>query len=183
VGRWTAAKRRAVITGCLRIGRLLRNGWWRKVRLWHRDINVDAPTSSPRRSAHGHPADVTTPTAAGRGRRRRRAMGGIDILFNNAGTGNQAPLHEWTRPSGSTHRRQPDRRLSRFRAAVPHMQRQAGQHRLTASISGTRRRPVRPVLGGQGRRGRHHCVGAWIQPQIGSTPFHRDDRHASPSRC
>jgi meso-butanediol dehydrogenase / (S,S)-butanediol dehydrogenase / diacetyl reductase len=68
------------------------------------------------------------------------AMGGISILFNNAGTGSQAPLHEWSPEEWG--------RLVAvnltgvylgFRAAIPHMLRSGGGSVVsTASISGTR---------------------------------------------
>jgi meso-butanediol dehydrogenase/(S,S)-butanediol dehydrogenase/diacetyl reductase len=67
-------------------------------------------------------------------------MGGLSILFNNAGTGSQSPLHEWD----------PDEwdRLIRvnltavyygFRAAIPHLRQSSTASVVsTASISGTR---------------------------------------------
>lgn len=69
-----------------------------------------------------------------------RVMGGITILFNNAGTGNQSPLHEWTPEEW-------DRLIAvnltgvylGFRAAVPHIRASGGGSIVsTASISGTR---------------------------------------------
>jgi NAD(P)-dependent dehydrogenase (short-subunit alcohol dehydrogenase family) len=67
-------------------------------------------------------------------------MGGLSILFNNAGTGNQSPLHEWDPNEWD--------RLIRvnltavyygFRAAIPHLQqRERASVVSTASISGTR---------------------------------------------
>ncbi len=69
-----------------------------------------------------------------------RAMGGLTILFNNAGTGNQSPLHEW--------RLEEWNRLLAinltgvflgFRAAIPHLRASGGGSIVsTASISGTR---------------------------------------------
>lgn len=69
-----------------------------------------------------------------------RALGGLTTLFNNAGTGNQAPLHEWDPEEWD--------RLVRvnltgvylgFRAAVPHILAAGGGCIVsTASISGTR---------------------------------------------
>jgi NAD(P)-dependent dehydrogenase (short-subunit alcohol dehydrogenase family) len=68
------------------------------------------------------------------------AMGGITILFNNAGTGSQSPLHEWAPEEW-------DRLLAvnlrgvylGFRAAIPHMRASGGGSIVsTASISGTR---------------------------------------------
>ncbi|MGH9028964.1 MAG: SDR family NAD(P)-dependent oxidoreductase, partial [Acidimicrobiales bacterium] len=69
-----------------------------------------------------------------------RAMGGITTFFNNAGTGNQSPLHEWAPEEW-------DRLLAvnltgvylGFRAAIPHIQAAGGGSVVsTASISGTR---------------------------------------------
>jgi NAD(P)-dependent dehydrogenase (short-subunit alcohol dehydrogenase family) len=88
-----------------------------------------------------HVADVTDPeglraaveAAAG-------AMGGITIMFNNAGIGGLSPLHEWTPEEWN-------RLLAvnltgvylGFRAAVPHIQASGGGSIVsTASISGTR---------------------------------------------
>jgi NAD(P)-dependent dehydrogenase (short-subunit alcohol dehydrogenase family) len=87
------------------------------------------------------PADVSVPEqiqSAIDGAAER--MGGLSLLFNNAGTGNMSRLHEWD----------PDEwdRLIRinlhgvflgFRAAVPHMLRGGrGSIVSTSSISGTR---------------------------------------------
>ena len=68
------------------------------------------------------------------------AMGGLTTLFNNAGIGNQAPLHEWAPEEWD--------RLLRvnltgvylgFRAAIPHLRAAGGGCIVsTASISGTR---------------------------------------------
>jgi NAD(P)-dependent dehydrogenase (short-subunit alcohol dehydrogenase family) len=88
-----------------------------------------------------HVADVTDPeglraaveAAAG-------AMGGITIMFNNAGIGGLSPLHEWTPEEWN-------RLLAvnltgvylGFRAAVPHIHASGGGSIVsTASISGTR---------------------------------------------
>ncbi|MBV8461668.1 MAG: SDR family oxidoreductase, partial [Acidimicrobiales bacterium] len=72
--------------------------------------------------------------------RAAEALGGITILFNNAGTGNQSALHEWDPAEWD--------RLVRinltgvylgFRAAVPHIKAAGGGSIVsTASISGTR---------------------------------------------
>jgi len=88
-----------------------------------------------------HQADVTDPdglkdavdTAAA-------GLGGLTIMFNNAGTGSQTPLHEWAPEEWD--------RLVRvnltgvylgFRAAVPHIKASGGGCIVsTASISGTR---------------------------------------------
>ncbi len=68
------------------------------------------------------------------------ALGGLTTLFNNAGTGNQSPLHEWAPEEWD--------RLIRvnltgvylgFRAAIPHIKAAGGGSVVsTASISGTR---------------------------------------------
>jgi NAD(P)-dependent dehydrogenase (short-subunit alcohol dehydrogenase family) len=68
------------------------------------------------------------------------SLGGLTILFNNAGTGNQSALHEWDPAEWD--------RLVRinltgvylgFRAAIPHIQAAGGGSVVsTASISGTR---------------------------------------------
>jgi NAD(P)-dependent dehydrogenase (short-subunit alcohol dehydrogenase family) len=88
-----------------------------------------------------HVADVTDPeglraaveAAAG-------AMGGITIMFNNAGIGGLSPLHEWTPEEWN-------RLLAvnltgvylGFRAAIPHIRASGGGSIVsTASISGTR---------------------------------------------
>jgi NAD(P)-dependent dehydrogenase (short-subunit alcohol dehydrogenase family) len=69
-----------------------------------------------------------------------QAMAGITILFNNAGTGNQSPLHEWAPEEWN-------RLLAvnltgvylGFRAAIPHIRASGGGSVVsTASISGTR---------------------------------------------
>ena len=74
------------------------------------------------------------------------AMGGITILFNNAGTGSQAPLHEWAPEEW-------DRLVAvnltgvylGFRAAIPHIRASGGGSIVsTASIAGPDRQPVRP---------------------------------------
>ncbi len=88
-----------------------------------------------------HVADVADPEALRRAvDAAADAMGGITILFNNAGIGNLAPLHEW----------EPDtwgRLLAvnltgvyhGFRAAIPHLVASGGGSIVsTASISGTR---------------------------------------------
>ncbi len=67
-------------------------------------------------------------------------MGGITLLFNNAGIGSQSPLHEWAPEEW-------DRLLAvnltgvylGFRAAIPHLRASGGGSVVsTASISGTR---------------------------------------------
>ena len=91
-----------------------------------------------------------------------QAMGGLTTLFNNAGIGNQSPLHEW-----------PVEEWNRllavnltgvylgFRAAIPHIRASGGG---THRVDGLdQRHPAgggRGTLrGGQGGRGRHHRVG------------------------
>ncbi len=92
-----------------------------------------------------HPADVTDPEGLTRAvDEAARALGGITTLFNNAGIGNQAPLHgwdpeEWNRLLGVN--------LTGvylgFRAAIPHIRAAGGGSVVsTASISG-----VRPAAG------------------------------------
>ena len=88
-----------------------------------------------------HVVDVTDPDAVQSAvDQAASAMGGVTTLFNNAGVGSMAPLHEWA----------PDEwdRLIRvnltgvylgFRAAVPHIRAAGGGAIVsTASISGTR---------------------------------------------
>ena len=88
-----------------------------------------------------HVVDVTDPDAVQSAvDQAASAMGGITTLFNNAGVGSMAPLHEWA----------PDEwdRLIRvnltgvylgFRAAIPHIRAAGGGAIVsTASISGTR---------------------------------------------
>jgi NAD(P)-dependent dehydrogenase (short-subunit alcohol dehydrogenase family) len=86
-------------------------------------------------------ADVTDPEALREAVDAAAAqLGGLSILFNNAGTGSQTPLHEWTPEEWD--------RLVRvnltgvylgFRAAVPHIKAAGGGSIVsTASISGTR---------------------------------------------
>ena len=100
------------------------------------------PTRWPRRSA-APPivADVTDPDAlSGAVDAAVRAMGGVTTLFNNAGIGNQSPLHEWPLEEWN-------RLLAvnltgvylGFRAAIPHLRASGGGSIVsTASISGTR---------------------------------------------
>lgn len=86
-------------------------------------------------------ADVTDPVALQAAIDGAAAdMGGLDTLFNNAGAGNQSPLHEWSPQEWD--------RLVRvnltsvylgFRAAVPHLRAAGGGSIVsTSSISGTR---------------------------------------------
>jgi meso-butanediol dehydrogenase/(S,S)-butanediol dehydrogenase/diacetyl reductase len=110
------------------------------------DIDADAAV----RCAHdiggtAHPADVTDPDGLSRAMDEASGvMGGITILFNNAGTGDQAPLHGWDPEVWN-------RLLAvnltgvflGFRAAIPHIRASGGGSVVsTASISG-----VRPAAG------------------------------------
>jgi len=106
------------------------------------DVNGDAAHESAGEiGATAHVADVTdaealraaVDEAAG-------AMGGVTLLFNNAGIGSQSPLHEWAPEEW-------DRLLAvnltgvylGFRAAIPHIRAAGGGSIVsTASISGTR---------------------------------------------
>ncbi len=88
-----------------------------------------------------HAADVTDPEAlAAAVDGAAGAMGGITLLFNNAGIGNQAALHRWEPAEW-------DRLVAvnlrgvylGFRAAIPHIRAAGGGSIVsTASISGTR---------------------------------------------
>jgi 3alpha(or 20beta)-hydroxysteroid dehydrogenase len=110
------------------------------------DINAEAAhRCADEIGGTAHPADVTDPDGLGRAMdEASSALGGITTLFNNAGVGNQAPLHGWDPEEWN-------RLLAvnltgvylGFRAAVPHI-RAAGGGRVvsTASISG-----VRPAAG------------------------------------
>ncbi len=95
--------------------------------------------------ATAHQADVTDPDGLRAAvDEASEAMGGITILFNNAGIGNQAPLHGWEPAEWE--------RLMAvnltgvylgFRAAIPHLRAAGGGSVVsTASISG-----VRPAAG------------------------------------
>jgi len=106
------------------------------------DLNADAAREVAKDTGGtAHPADVTDADAmVAAVDAAAAAMGGISILFNNAGVGNQSPLHEW----------EPDEwdRLVGvnlkgvylgFRAAIPHIRAAGGGSVVsTASISGTR---------------------------------------------
>ncbi len=110
------------------------------------DIDAEAATRcADEVGGTAHPADVTDADALNRAVEEASAsMGGITILFNNAGIGDQAPLHGWD----------PDKwnRLLAvnltgvylgFRAAIPHIRASGGGSIVsTASISG-----VRPAAG------------------------------------
>jgi meso-butanediol dehydrogenase/(S,S)-butanediol dehydrogenase/diacetyl reductase len=106
------------------------------------DVNREALEEAAKEiGASAYVADVTSAeeltsavdAAAG-------AMGGLTTLFNNAGTGNLSPLHEWEPGEW-------DRLIAvnlrgvylGFRAAVPHIRASGGGCVVsTASISGTR---------------------------------------------
>lgn len=106
------------------------------------DINGDAATEfATQIDGTAHVADVTDADGLrGAVDAAAAAMGGITILFNNAGTGGQAPLHEWSPEEWG--------RLVAvnltgvylgFRSAIPHMRTSGGGSIVsTASISGTR---------------------------------------------
>ena len=106
------------------------------------DSNADAAIEVANQiDGTAHSADVTD----AEGLRRAidaaaGSMGGITILFNNAGIGSQSPLHEWAPEEW-------DRLLAvnltgvylGFRAAIPHIRAAGGGTIVsTASISGTR---------------------------------------------
>jgi 3alpha(or 20beta)-hydroxysteroid dehydrogenase len=106
------------------------------------DINGDAAHEiATEIGGSAHVADVTDPEGLrGAVDAAAVAMGGITIMFNNAGIGSQAPLHEWAPEEW-------DRLLAvnltgvflGFRAAVPHIRASGGGSIVsTASISGTR---------------------------------------------
>ncbi len=106
------------------------------------DVNGDAAAEVAKEiGGTAHVADVTDPEGLREAvDAASAAMGGITILFNNAGTGSQAPLHEWSPEEWG--------RLVAvnltgvylgFRAAIPHMLDSGGGSIVsTASISGTR---------------------------------------------
>ena len=106
------------------------------------DINGDAAREvAAEIDGTAHTADVTDPDAlSGAVDDAVRAMGGLSTLFNNAGTGNQSPLHEWSLEEWN-------RLLAvnltgvylGFRSAIPHLRTSGGGSVVsTASISGTR---------------------------------------------
>lgn len=106
------------------------------------DLNEDALHEAAKDiGAQGYLADVTDPE----GLRRAvddaaSSMDGLTILFNNAGTGSQSPLHEW---APEEWQRLVAVNLTGvylgFRAAVPHIRACGGGSIVsTASISGTR---------------------------------------------
>jgi NAD(P)-dependent dehydrogenase (short-subunit alcohol dehydrogenase family) len=89
----------------------------------------------------GHVADVTDPVALTAAvDAAAQALGGLTLLFNNAGIGNQSALHRWEPEEWN---RLVAVNLSGvylgFRAAVPHIRASGGGSIVsTASISGTR---------------------------------------------
>ncbi len=106
------------------------------------DVNADAAHEVAKETGGtAHPADVTDPDAlVSAVDAAAAAMGGISILFNNAGVGSQSPLHEWAPEEW-------DRLVGvnlkgvylGFRAAIPHIRAAGGGSVVsTASISGTR---------------------------------------------
>jgi NAD(P)-dependent dehydrogenase (short-subunit alcohol dehydrogenase family) len=106
------------------------------------DINGDAAHETAAEiGGSAHVADVTDADGLrGAVDDAATVMGGITIMFNNAGVGSQAPLHEWAPEEW-------DRLLAvnltgvylGFRAAVPHIRVSGGGSIVsTASISGTR---------------------------------------------
>ncbi len=106
------------------------------------DVNGDAAQEVAREiGGTAHVADVTDPDAlSGAVDDAVEAMGGLTTLFNNAGTGNQSALHEWSLEEWN-------RLLAvnltgvflGFRAAIPHIRASGGGSVVsTASISGTR---------------------------------------------
>ncbi len=106
------------------------------------DISADAAHEFAREiGATAHVADVTDAEGLGAAvDDAAMAMGGITTLFNNAGIGNQSPLHEWAPEEWA---RMMAVNLTGvylgFRAAIPHITRSGGGCVVsTASISGTR---------------------------------------------
>lgn len=106
------------------------------------DVNYDAATEvSKEIGGHAFRADVSSPEELTRAvGSAAEIMGGLTILFNNAGVGNQSPLHEWAPEEW-------ERLIAvnlngvylGFRAAIPHILRSGGGSVVsTASISGTR---------------------------------------------
>jgi NAD(P)-dependent dehydrogenase (short-subunit alcohol dehydrogenase family) len=106
------------------------------------DINGDAAQEvAAEIDGTAHVADVTDPDAlSGAVDDAVRAMGGLSTLFNNAGIGNQSPLHEW--PLDEWNRLLAVNLTGvylGFRAAIPHLRTSGGGSVVsTASISGTR---------------------------------------------
>jgi NAD(P)-dependent dehydrogenase (short-subunit alcohol dehydrogenase family) len=106
------------------------------------DLDGDSATAVAKEvGGTAHQADVTDPDGLRRAvDEAATAMGGLTIMYNNAGTGSLTPLHEWTPEEWD--------RLIRvnltgvylgFRAAVPHLRAAGGGSIVsTASISGTR---------------------------------------------
>jgi NAD(P)-dependent dehydrogenase (short-subunit alcohol dehydrogenase family) len=106
------------------------------------DVNADAAHEvAGETGGSAHVADVTDADGLRSAvDAAATAMGGITIMFNNAGVGNQSPLHEWAPEEW-------DRMLAvnltgvylGFRAAIPHIRAAGGGSIVsTASISGTR---------------------------------------------
>jgi meso-butanediol dehydrogenase/(S,S)-butanediol dehydrogenase/diacetyl reductase len=106
------------------------------------DISADAAHEFAKEiGATAHAADVTDAEGLKAAvDDAAMAMGGITTLFNNAGIGNQSPLHQWTPEEWG---RMMAVNLTGvylgFRAAIPHIQQAGGGCVVsTASISGTR---------------------------------------------
>jgi NAD(P)-dependent dehydrogenase (short-subunit alcohol dehydrogenase family) len=106
------------------------------------DINEDAAREVAKEvGGTAHVADVTDPEALSSAvDDAAEAMGGLTVLFNNAGIGNMSALHEWSLEEWN-------RLLAvnltgvflGFRAAIPHLRASGGGSIVsTASISGTR---------------------------------------------
>jgi meso-butanediol dehydrogenase / (S,S)-butanediol dehydrogenase / diacetyl reductase len=106
------------------------------------DVDQDAATGVAKEiGGQAFLADVRIPGALSEAvDSAAESMGGLTILFNNAGVGNQSPLHEWAPEEW-------DRLIAvnlngvylGFRAAIPHILRSGGGTVVsTASISGTR---------------------------------------------
>jgi NAD(P)-dependent dehydrogenase (short-subunit alcohol dehydrogenase family) len=106
------------------------------------DLNEDdAQQVAKEVGGSAHRADVTDPEGLKQAvDDAADALGGITLLFNNAGTGNQSPLHKWDPAEWN--------RLVAvnltgvflgFRAAIPHIRAAGGGSIVsTASISGVR---------------------------------------------
>ena len=135
------------------------------------DLNGDAASEvATEIGGTAHVADVTDPDGLRHAvDAASAAMGGITVLFNNAGIGNQSALHEWAPEEW-------DRLVAvnltgvylGFRAAIPHINASGGGTVVsTASISGTRPAAGEaPYAGGQGGCGRPHRVGG---PRVRAT--------------
>ena len=106
------------------------------------DLNPDGAEEVAREiGGHHFAADVTEPDALSQAfDEAAEAMGGITLLFNNAGIGGISPLHQWDPDEWN---RMVSVNLTGvflgFRAAIPHLRAAGGGSIVsTASISGTR---------------------------------------------